>query len=272
MVDFSSFYASFRGPKITILPICLDFSIYPWIEALHVSFLFLFLKVFQSFPFHRRCFSQTIQVSAEVKENRFLLKARRETIWRFSCLDGDFTHWALFPESCKVGHLSFFTIFLLAEVPLIFLSWTSWFSPSNSKVLWDHLSISGFPTEGIWSFVAVSSVNPLGFPIFLLCFLIGINVSFKHPFLCTLFMGHLHLIQGFLFSPFTVGLLPTLRGSSASFLKSVPVGPLYYCTELALLIFWVSTVGKQNMTCNLKSYWMYVRIWGIVLMGFCSIV
>lgn len=105
MVNFSSFYTSFGGPKITVLSFCLDFAVYPWIKALHVSFLFLFLfcflgnsslKVFQPFPFHRRCFSQTIQASAEVNENRFLLRARRETLWRFSCLDGDFTHWALF--------------------------------------------------------------------------------------------------------------------------------------------------------------------------------
>lgn len=257
------------------LPFSQSVLIFP---STHELRLYMFLSSFYSWKYFNRF---PFIEDAFPKQSRYQLRSKRtgsfsrlgerqfegSPVLMVTSRTGPF-----FPESSKVGHLSFFTIFLLAEVPLIFLSWTSWFSPSNSKVLWDHLSISGFPTEGIWSFVAVSSVNPLGFPIFLLCFLIGINVSFKHPFLCTLFMGHLHLIQGFLFSPFTVGLLPTLRGSSASFLKSVPVGPLYYCTELALLIFWVSTVGKQNMTCNLKSYWMYVRIWGIVLMGFCSIV
>lgn len=195
MVNFSSFYTSLGGPKIPVLSFCLDFTVYPWIKALHVSFLFLFLfcflgnsslKVFQLFPFHRRCFSQTIQASAEVNENRFLLRARRETLWRFSCLD-EWLHalGPFFPESRKLaGHLSFFTIFLLAEVPWTFLSWISWFSPSDSKVLWDHSSISSFPTKGTWPFVVVSSVNPLGLPPFFARLSYGYHSS-------TLFLGPL---------------------------------------------------------------------------------
>ena len=79
-------------------------------------------------------------------------------------------------------HLSFFTIFLLAKVPWTSHSWISWFSPS--KVLWDHSSISSFPTKGTWPFVVVSSVNPLGLPPFFARLSYGYHSS-------TLFLGPL---------------------------------------------------------------------------------
>ena len=78
-------------------------------------------------------------------------------------------------------------------------------------------SICRFFHTHLWAFtpICVSSFFPFhGFASF---FAGVFGIPFEDNFICTIFLGLAHLIHGFFFSSFTVGLLPTLCDPLNSF-------------------------------------------------------